>query len=101
VAQLYTSGNWIAKQGREMDFIAAWRDFAEWTHREVGIQNAKLLRDSGDPRRFLSFGPWDSLENIERWRSLPGFQERIGKMRELLEDFVGRTLEVVAEVGGS
>jgi heme-degrading monooxygenase HmoA len=100
VAQLYTSGTWIAKQGKEMDFIGAWRDFAEWTHREVGIQHARLLRDSGDPRRFLSFGPWDSLENIERWRSLPEFQERIGKMRELLEDFEGRTLEVVAEVGG-
>jgi hypothetical protein len=27
VAQLYTSGTWIAKQGKEMDFIAAWRDF--------------------------------------------------------------------------
>lgn len=97
---LYTSGNWVAKPGKELEFIATWRELAEWTKREIrGSGQAMLLRDRTDRRRFLSFGPWESLGAIDVWRAHPGFVQRVTKLRELLETLEPRTLEVVAEVG--
>ena len=100
MGQPYTLGNWTAKPGREEEFVAAWQEIADWTRREVGGTSwARLLRDVADPRRFVSFGPWESLEAIDVWRALPGFQERVSRIREFLESFEPVTLEAVAEVG--
>jgi len=100
MGQPYTLGNWVAKPGREEEFVAAWQELADWTRGEIGENSsAKLLRDVTDPRRFVSFGPWESLEAIDAWRALPGFKEGVSRIRELLESFEPVTLEVVAEVG--
>jgi hypothetical protein len=37
------------------------------------------------------------LDAIERWRSQPGFMERVQRLRELLDGFEPSTLELVAE----
>jgi len=93
-------GVWVTKPGHEEDFIATWRELGDWTQTEIGGNaSAKLLRDLADPRRFVSIGPWDSLEAIEAWRALPGFRERVARMRELLDSFEPYTLDLVAEVG--
>ncbi len=100
MGQPYTSGTWMAKPGKEDEFVAAWRAMAEWTAENVaGARRGTLLRDVSDPRRFLSFGPWESHEAIDAWRALPEFQDGVAKMRELLEDFTPGTFEVIAEVG--
>jgi heme-degrading monooxygenase HmoA len=100
VAELYTSGEWLVKEGREEEFVGAWRDLADWTAEAIpGARWARLLRDREEPRRFLSFGPWESLEAIASWRASEGFAERIGRIRELVDDLRPRTLEVVAEAG--
>jgi len=100
MGQPYTLGNWVAKPGREEEFVAAWQELADWTRGEFGERSsAKLLRDMADPRRFVSFGPWDSLEAIDAWRALPGFKEGVSRIREFLESFEPVTLEVVAAVG--
>jgi hypothetical protein len=39
---------------------------------------ATLLRDREQPHRFISFGPWDSLEQIAQWRSSVTFKEGVG-----------------------
>jgi heme-degrading monooxygenase HmoA len=59
----------------------------------------KLLRDSSTPNRFVSFGPWESGDAIAAWRALPGWEERVERLRELLDGFEPSTLELVAEVG--
>ena len=48
--------------------------------------SAKLLRDVDEPNRFVSFGPWEDIEHARRWRSLEGFQERIGRLQEVLDE---------------
>jgi heme-degrading monooxygenase HmoA len=102
VTELYTSGEWLAKEGREEDFVAAWRDLADWTAAKVpGAGPAHLLRDRDEPRWFLSFGPWVSLEAIASWRDSEGFSRRMGRIRALVEDLRPRTLDVVAEAGPS
>ncbi len=96
----YTAGVWNVKPGREEEFVAAWKEFAEWSSANApGAGWAKLLRDSADPHRFVTFGPWESLEAIAAWRALDGWKERIGRVRELLVSFEPSTLDLVVEVG--
>ena len=59
----------------------------------------KLLRDLERDDRFVSFGPWESLEAIETWRSLDGWKERVERVRELLVSFEPSTLEPIVERG--
>lgn len=95
----FTHGVWQVKAGRGDEFIEAWTEFAEWTKTNVpGVRWAKLLRDLEDPNRFVTIGPWDSTDAIDRWRSLDGWGERITKIRELLDGFQPSTLEVVVEL---
>ena len=96
----YTHGVWRVKPGRADDFVAAWAELAEWTAQPVsGARRATLLRDLADSDRFVSFGPWESLEAIEAWRSLEGFKERVGQISEMLVGFEPFTLELVVEQG--
>jgi heme-degrading monooxygenase HmoA len=100
MAEPYTHAVWTVKPGSEQEFVNAWTELARWTEQEVpGSGWAKLLRDRDAPNRFFSFGPWESLDAIEGWRSLPGWQERVGRLRELLDGFEPHTLELAAEVG--
>jgi heme-degrading monooxygenase HmoA len=96
----YTQGTWQVKAGHAEEFVAGWIEFAEWTSANVdGAGHGVLLRDLSDDHRFVSVGPWESLDAIERWRALPGWAERVAKLRDLLERFEPATLEMVAERG--
>ena len=100
MGQPYTMGTWVTQPEKEDAFVAAWREFADWTSREVGgATSALLLRDVAEPRRFVSIGPWESLEAVEAWRANLGFAERVTKVRAFLERFEPITLELVAQVG--
>lgn len=95
----YSQGVWRVKTGRADEFVAAWKEFAEWTSANApGAGWAKLLRDRADENRFVSIGPWESLEAIDRWRALDGWKARIGGIRELLDGFEAFTLDVAVEV---
>lgn len=93
---VYTVGIWITKPGSEAEFAARWREMAEWTAKTItSAASGTLLRDRERPNRFVSFGPWASLADIEAWRAHPGFRERVGGMRGLLEEFSPMTLDDV------
>jgi heme-degrading monooxygenase HmoA len=100
MAQLYTHGRWVVKEGQQERFQAAWQEVAEWTNAEISgavAGEARLLQDLDDPTLFYSFGPWDSLEAIQAWRADPGFQERVGRISELLASFEPHTLRTVVK----
>jgi quinol monooxygenase YgiN len=102
VRQLYTHGVWMTKPGCEEKFVAGWREMAEWTqHNVAGGGVGRLLQDEVQPNRFISFGPWENKEAIETWRRLPGFVERITRLRECLETFAPATLELRVEVNAT
>ena len=97
---VYTSGTWVVKTGREEEFIQAWDELATWTAAEISPgARAMLLRDRDDPSRFVSFGPWESDEQVAAWRSSEGFASRVGRIRELLDRFEAHTLDPVAQTG--
>jgi heme-degrading monooxygenase HmoA len=97
VAGPYTHTNWVVKEGREAEFVERWSEWADWSRRQGLAAHAMLLRDVDDPRRFVSFGPWESMQAVRGWRALAGYQERVTKLREVVDEFEPRTLEVVAE----
>lgn len=92
----YTHTTWHVKEGCEEEFVLCWSDWAEWSHREGLAEVALLLRDVEDPRRFVSFGPWESVAAIAGWRALPGYQERVERLGSVVDGFEPCTLEVVA-----
>jgi heme-degrading monooxygenase HmoA len=96
VAEPYTS-TWIVKPGQEDEFVRRWTEFAEWSGGQGLAAPAMLLRDVEEPTRFVSFGPWEDIQMIWRWRGLTGFQERVASLNEVLVSFEPRTLELVGD----
>ena len=92
----YTHTTWRVKPGREDEFIRRWNDWAEWSHRQGLDAPALLLRDMESPETFVSFGQWASAAAVRNWRALEGYQERVARLREVVERFEPRTLEVTA-----
>jgi heme-degrading monooxygenase HmoA len=96
MSDLYTVGIWIVKPGKEDEFVKAWSALAEWTKSTFeGAGSATLLRDQGQPNRFVSFGPWRSEADIAQWRSSDRFRDGVSAVRPLLEEFQPGTFTAV------
>jgi quinol monooxygenase YgiN len=97
---VFTSGRWLVKDGREDEFVAAWREFAEWSKANFPAASwVRLLRDREHALVFISVGPWEDEAAIAEWRASDGFSNRIARIRELLDDFEASMLDSVVEVG--
>lgn len=94
--QLFTSGNWLVKGGKEKDFIGEWKAFANWSREKLGSGSPYLLQNINNPRYFISFGSWPDLATIEKWRRTKEFQTFVKKVKDLCEKFDPSTLKVVA-----
>jgi heme-degrading monooxygenase HmoA len=97
MGEAYTHSTWRVKPGLEDEFVRRWQDLAHWSALQGLTSRAKLLRDVDEPSRFVSFGPWESMESVRRWRAAPGFHERVARLQEVLDDFEPRTLKLVSE----
>lgn len=96
---VYTLGIWTASPGREDEFVEAWRSLAAETASDFPGSTAMLLRDRDSPNRFISYGPWKSLEEIASWRESVTFRDGVARIRELVEHFEPHTMDVAASVG--
>jgi quinol monooxygenase YgiN len=86
--EVYTSGDWVVKAGKEDEFVKRWQEFAQWTDKNIeGSGDFYLIQDQQNPKHFLSFGSWTSPEVVSKWRQLPEFQAFLGKCKELCDDF--------------
>src|SRR5687767_1643386 len=69
--QVYTLGMWQVKQGRESEFVAAWKElssvFASLPQPPTG--KGILIQSATDPTLFYSFGPWRNAADIAAMRS--------------------------------
>jgi heme-degrading monooxygenase HmoA len=100
VGEPYTSGRWAVKPGQERAFIDRWTEFTQWSLESApGAKHFALIQDANEPSRFLSFGGWADGEAVERWRSAPDFSERLGRCRELCDEFEARDYTLASEVG--
>jgi heme-degrading monooxygenase HmoA len=96
----YTSGDWRVTEGREEEFVQAWTEFTSWSHENAsGSEEFILIRQARDPRHFLSFGAWDSLDSVDTWRSRPEFADLLGRCRALCDEFDSADYVLAARVG--
>jgi heme-degrading monooxygenase HmoA len=95
---VYTLGVWNVKPGREDDFVAAWHALGQWTVENGFESHGTLLRDHEDASRFVSFGPWPSVDDAERWRAHPEFRRQLSRIQETVESFEPGTFDVVLSV---
>ena len=87
---VYSSGNWLVKQGQEGEFVQRWRDFLEWTRDNApGFKSATLMRFADDPRRFVSVGLWENEKARADWKTPGEFRQKLDAARNLCEEFVG------------
>lgn len=96
---MYTSGVWIVKEGKEDEFARRWQASVDRLSLEYPGITFRLLRDTGNPRRFVSVGgAWRSAEQIAAARELPSYREAMAEVESVLEEGELSIYELVAEV---
>lgn len=87
VATDWVSGNWTVTDGNEAAFVARWEEFLQWTKADAaGFRSAYLIHDRVNPGHFISLAQWESIEQAQAWRQLPGFASHFRACRDLCED---------------
>lgn len=85
--EVYTLGVWRVKDGKESEFVEAWKGlgvfFRSLPHPPG---QGTLLQSLDEPQQFYSFGPWRRLEDIQDMRNHPDAPEEIGKLMDLCEE---------------
>jgi heme-degrading monooxygenase HmoA len=97
MGNVWTHGTWTVKPGREDEFVAAWTALARDGSSELAPpEPPTLLRDREEPNVFVSFGPWATDADVERFRSSAAFRKAQETMRDLLDGFEPRTFDEVS-----
>lgn len=95
--EIYTLGVWRVKDGKQAEFVKAWRGLGRLFSglpRPPG--QGTLVQSLDEPRLFYSFGPWSSLEDVREMRGHPDVRRGIGVLMELCEEGRPGTFRVVA-----
>jgi heme-degrading monooxygenase HmoA len=93
---VYTSGTWTTNPGNEDAFLAAWQRFAAWASTMPGAGRLYLGRDLGEQQRFVSFGDWDSIDDVRAWKTSPEFRDRMAQVLQHVDEFQPAELRLVA-----
>ena len=96
--ETYTSGVWLAKEGEEDEFVAAWTEFVQWASRHPGCGTFRLVRDVENASRFMSFAPWESFEAQSACQQSAEWRERIGRVQQHVAEFTPSVFELVTQV---
>lgn len=101
-ADYYTLAAWRVEQGREEDFVDAWK--------AVGVAFSQLpnppgpgvlVRSESDPALFYSFGPWKRLEDIQMMRDDAQAQAALQRLISLCTEATPGAYRVAAHVPGA
>lgn len=99
----YTLAMYRVKEGREDEFVAAWRGLARTFESlpEPPLWGT-LIRHRSERTLFYSFGPWRSAEHVGAMRASREAGEAFARLRGLCEELTPGDYEVVThvEVGG-
>ena len=87
--QPYTSGDWLVKEGKEQEFVAAWNAFTSWSiKQESSVATFTLIRKADDPRHYVSFAAWKDEAALKSWMSRPDFAQLYAQARDLCDTVV-------------
>jgi heme-degrading monooxygenase HmoA len=93
---VYTTGTWKPSPGSEEAFVEAWSQFASWASSRPGAGALRLVRDLHEPGRYVSFGDWESIDEVRAWKTSPEFRERMARVLQHVDDFQPTELALVA-----
>ncbi len=97
--QVYTLGVWHVEEGREADFVIAWKElgvvFAALPQPPSG--KGVLIQSATDPTLFYSFGPWRSAADVAAMRADPRAEAGIRRIRDLCTESTPGMFRVIAE----
>ena len=96
MAEMITTGIWVVNEDKEAAFLDAGAAFAGWASSMDGASTLRLGRDTGDSRRFVSFGAWDSPTLVHAWKGGGEFRERMAQVLQHVAEFHPSELDVVA-----
>jgi len=102
VGSVIANGVWTAKEGREDEFVSAWKELAAWVVATFPdeARPPSLYRDLDHRSRFVAFDEWGSSEAIVACRRHPDFRARIAALLGgPLEGVDGAMLEPVVLPG--
>jgi quinol monooxygenase YgiN len=80
----WTHGTWVAKEGSEGAFAAAWFELARAAGERFGT-TPTLLHDTEDPRVFKTFAAWPSREVRDAFRGSDLVREAMAGFEPLLD----------------
>jgi heme-degrading monooxygenase HmoA len=97
--RFYTLASWHVREGQEEEFLRVWQEELAPAFLSVNpTTHGTLIQSLEDPRQFYSFGPWDSLEQMQAARSDPRAREAIGKLISLCDEAKPGPFRVVLTV---
>lgn len=77
----YTLASWHVQEGQEEEFLRIWKDELAHAFRNANPKaQGTLIQSLEDPRQFYSFGPWETMEQMEAARSDVQVRAAIGKL---------------------
>jgi len=95
----YTHALWRVIPGNEEAFIEAWKGLGKaFGQLPSPPGDGTLIQSLTDSTIFYSFGPWDSLEDIEAMRRDPQARQAIQRIVELCNEATPSAYRVVAEI---
>jgi hypothetical protein len=97
----YTLGVWRVREGKESEFVEAWRRLGDYFSNLPNPPGpGTLVQSVDDPRQFYSFGPWGSFDDIVEMRADPDTPGALARLAALCEEAKPGTFRVVARVEG-
>ena len=78
MADVYTMGTWIVKDGEEEAFVEAWTEFVQWGSTLSGSGTLRLARDLDEPSRLSASptGRASTRSRVEGHAGVPGAHGR-------------------------
>ena len=96
MTETYTTGTWTPTPEAVDAFVEAWTEFAAWASTMPGAGTLRLVRDTREPGRYVSFGDWADLDAVRSWKSSAEFRERMARVLQHVTDFQPSELALVA-----
>lgn len=97
--EIYSVGIWSVKQGKEEAFLKIWTDLANWTMaNKMGGISVVMLKDVEQNNLFISYGPWTSLESVQKWRQQSEFKAAFVKLKEVCNEIKPKTMRRVISI---
>ena len=83
----YTLGYWLVREGAEEEFVREWQALgAFFLSLPDPPGTGTLIRSLDDPHLFYSFGPWPSLEAVQKMRAHPDGPAWIARLTALCDE---------------